>query len=642
MVKFTHQRAVGLGLRGVLLVGLVWLAAPAVGQPMRQKSYPVSALVIEYPLPHERHPDVEELLALELEWRVTRGGLLAPHPATPSTRFPLGEIPPGTRFWTAGLQHLTRELLAEFERRRIGGVIITLPDLEEGSGEDLRRPGETRLRVRIWTGRVENIATVADGWRHSGSVAERTDLPQHDWVRQGSPVQPGGDRGLIDARAIEDYSRRLSRHPGRRVDARLRPGTLTGTSVLEYHVAEYKPWLAYAQMTNTGTRATGHMRQRFGFQHTQLTERDDILRLDYSTASFDQVHGVFGSYETPLGCRCLRLRAFGSWSQYDGSELGDRAFEGLGGSLFEDVEFSGDQWEAGARVDAELLQRGPLFVDVFVGARWRDVSVENENFLGDPVFAEGSERFLLAGGGIRLSYDDWVTRFELEAGLESNLSGAAGTETEQLIELGAVDPETDFNLLRWHGELSFYLEPLLYARRGYGDPGSAARSTLAHEVVVRTLGQWSLGDRLVPQFQQVVGGLHTVRGYRQSVVAGDGAAVGSLEYRIHLSRMLDPGGEPVEIPVIGPFAFRPRSVFARADWDLVLKFFGDLGVVWEESGRNVSYEEETLAGWGFGAELQLLRHVRAGADVAFRRSGLSDGSRPSGRARFHTYLTVTF
>ena len=81
----------------------------------------------------------------------------------------------------------------------------------------------------------------------------------------------------------------------------------------------------------------------------------------------------------------------------------------------------------------------------------------------------------------------------------------------------------------------------MFARRGWGDPGSPSRSTLAHEIVIATRGQYSFDDRLVPQFQQVAGGMFTVRGYEQSIVAGDSAVIGSAEYRYHFARTLDPG-----------------------------------------------------------------------------------------------------
>jgi hemolysin activation/secretion protein len=618
---------------------VLFALSPAHAQtPRRQQSYPVSEFVIENPLPHPDHPSAADLLALQVEMRITKGGLMQPHPTTENVAFPLSAIPPGARVWASGLRYVNAQILAEFERRGIGGVIITLPDLEEGSGRDLRAAGDTRLRLRIWTGRIENIATIADGSRFSGPAAERTNRPEHRYVRDDSPVRAGGDDSLIRIDEIEDYAKRLSRHPGRRVDAKLRPGGLPGTSLLEYHVAEYKPWLVYAQIANNGTEATDELRERFGLSNTQLTGRDDILRLDYITGNFDDVHAGFGSYELPLATPLwqrdrVRLRLDGSWSDYDASEVGVAR-----------LEFGGEQWDAGGRVILNLLQAGGFFLDAFGGAHWRNVTVENELTLAG---GEAEDDFFLPEAGAIATYDGLTAQLYFEAGVDWNVPSVAGTDSETLFELGRSQPSTSFERLRWNGTFSFFLEPIVLYRRGWGDPGAPQRSTLAHEVVLNTRGQWSFDDRLLPQFQQIAGGLYTVRGYEQSVVAGDGAVIGSIEYRLHLARLLDPGPEPIELPVLGPFQVWPRTVFTRPDWDLVLKAFVDAARTYETrtdeaSFVNVAEDRESLLAWGIGAEIQFMRYLRAGVDVAWPRSKLADESTGSDDPQIHAVATIMF
>ena len=187
----------------------------------------------------------------------------------------------------------------------------------------------------------------------------------------------------------------------------------------------------------------------------------------------------------------------------------------------------------------------------------------------------------------------------------------------------------------------------VYARRGWGDPGSPSHSTLAHEVVISTRGQWANDDRLVPQFQQVAGGQFTVRGYDQSIVAGDTAAIGTIEYRYHFARTLDPGGQPIELPIVGPFQAQPRTVYSRADWDLIFKAFFDGAKLWysdtnDPSAVDVNERDEDLFAWGIGAEFQFMRYLRAGVDVAFPRSKLSDGSKGSDDPELHVLVTLMF
>jgi hemolysin activation/secretion protein len=599
------------------------------------QSYPVSAFVIEYPLPHPDLPPISELLDLEVEMRVTRGGLMQPHPTTENVRFRLGAVPPGTRIWDTGLQYVNRQLLAEFERRGIGGVVITLPDLEGRTGRDLRPREEQRLRVRIWTGRVENIATVADCDRFAGSIEERTNRPEHRFVRDGSPVRPGGEQSLIRTDEIEDYTRRLSRQPGRRVDAVLEPGETPGATRLAYHVAEQKPWLAYAQFGNYGTQATTDWRERFGFSHNELTGHDDILRLDYVTGNFDHVHAGFGSYEVPVWkLDRLRARAYGAYSEYDASEVGITR-----------LDFSGTQWEAGGRLYANLWQYRALFVDAYGGARWRNVTVKNDFLLAS---GEAEDDFFLPEVGLATTYEALWSRLDLEVGWETNLGSTASTgDRLELAQLGRIDPDRDFSLMKWNGAFSFYLEPIVYARRGWGDPGSPTHSTLAHEVVIATRGQWAYDDdRLVPQFHQVAGGQFTVRGYDQSIVAGDTVAIGTVEYRYHFARTLDPGAAPIELPVIGPFQVQPRTVYSRPDWDLILKAFADGAKLWYSDSNDPSVDvtepDEDLFAVGLGAELQLMRYLRAGVDVAWPRSKLADGSKGGDSPEIHVLVTLMY
>lgn len=619
------------------LAAVAAFAAPASAQSRRTAalSYPVDAFYIEYALDHPAHPRVSELEALEVELRVTDGGLLSPHPATENVRFPLGRVPAGSRFYTDGLRHVASEILAVFQERGIDGVLVTLPDVETESGRDLRDPGVRSMRVRIWTGRVERVATVADGDRFGDADIEvRTNNPAHAFVRRGSPVQPGGEKGLLRVREIEDYAFRLSRHPGRRVDAVLRPGELPGSTRVDYRVAENRPWMLYAQLANTGTDATTDWRQRFGLVHNQWTGHDDVLRFDYVTGDFDEVHGLFGSYELPIVRESgVRLAASGSWSEYDASEVGiNRA------------EAEGEQWQAGGRLLYEVFQYRELFVDLFAGASWRNVSVDSLTSIGGiptPNIRNADDDFFLPEGGLRVRRHTDVSSGALDLWVDHNVSSVAGTDADELRRLGTLDPDEDFTRLRWEGALSVFLEPALRWRR-YADPSTPASSTLAHELLVSSKGQISFDDRLVPQFQQIAGGLHTVRGYDQAVVAGDTVLIGSAEYRLHLPRLLYPDANPPNLPVLGKVKVRPEHVYGRPDWDLVLKAFVDAArvIITDPDDDGIDYEsDETLIGIGVGAELHLLKYFSARVDVGFPQRGI-DGIDTD--TEVHTSVTVRF
>ena len=220
---------------------------------------------------------------------------------------------------------MNAQILAEFARRGIGAVVITLPDIEERTGRDLRAAGEQRLRVRIWTGRVENVATIADGdrfRRHARGAHQPARAP----LRARGLARARGRRATAwsaprsstttraSCRAIPAAASTRCSSPARCPARRGSPTTWPSRS----------PGSSYAQVGNYGTEATTDWRERFGFSHNQLTGHDDVLRLDYVTGNFDDVHAGFGSYEAPIfQLDRLRLRGYGGYSEYDASELGD-------------------------------------------------------------------------------------------------------------------------------------------------------------------------------------------------------------------------------------------------------------------------------------------------------------------------------
>lgn len=580
---------------------LLWLGGEAHAQPRPPASYPVSAFVLEYVLPHPEQPPVGELLRTEVEFLETPGGYRAPQVWDPRVRVRLDALPasPG-RFFPSGLTQASRGIIAELGRRGIGGVIVTVPDIEEGSGRDLRPEGETRLRLRIWTGRVADVSTMAEGDRFASLPAEsRIDLPAHAWILDDSPVQAGGDRALLRIDAVNEFAMRLSRHPGRRVDAALEPGREPGTTLLRYRVAENRPWYAYAQWSNTGTVDTTKSRPRFGFVSNQVTGHDDILRVDYVSANFDDVHGFFGSYEAPLPfwSRRLRVAVSGDYTRYDASTVG-----------LSFADFTGKQWDVGADLILQAWQRRELFVDLVAGARFTHAKVDND-LLG----TDGEDDFFLPRFGVRVERDTLDSSLRFETDVDFNVSAIAGTSRKQVELLGRANGVKDFTRLRWDGSLSVYLESLL-DRQAWADPSTPGSSTLAHEGYLSFRGQYTFDQRVAPQFEMVAGGLYSVRGYEQSLVAGDTVVMGTAEYRLHLPRLFYPEAAPRQLPVLGPFRAAPQYVYGRPDWDLVLRGFVD--AAWVKDADRYAFEpDDTMLGVGGGVELQLLRNFSVRYDV---------------------------
>ncbi|MGH7337376.1 MAG: ShlB/FhaC/HecB family hemolysin secretion/activation protein, partial [Myxococcota bacterium] len=412
-----------------------------------------------------------------------------------------------------------------------------------------------------------------------------------------------------------DYAAEISRHPGRRVDVEVAPGPRAGTTAVNLRITESKPWYVYAQYANTGTSTTTKNRERFGFTHNQLTGRDDILSLDYTTGDFDEVHAASAAYAAPfdLSSPEWRFALGGGYSQFDAREAG----------IIPASEVEGEDANAGGEISRQLFQHHELFVDAAVGARWQHIEVENRQFPGAPLEAEVN--YAVPHADLRLVRNTTTSALRARLGVLGGWSDTRDSDVDFVFVSGQTLPvkvfdvlgnqnaDDDFALTTLDASWSFYLEPLIDPH-GWRDPDQKKGGTLAHEVALLARGQWAMDYRLVPQFQQVAGGFTTVRGYKQSAVVGDHLALGSAEYRLHLPRLFSPDPSPPELPGMGVFRLRPAHLWDVPDWDLIFRIFGDVAYV-ASTDALASEEEETLASTGGGVELAVRRNLTVRVDV---------------------------
>ena len=276
-----------------------------------------------------------------------------------------------------------------------------------------------------------------------------------------------------------------------------------------------------------------------------------------------------------------------------------------------------------------LLLDEPLFVDLVPGVNYQKVKVNNE-IIDD----SGQAGFVLPYAQLQLTRQD-------DQGLITGMIGIEGSPLSQsnreLTLLGRFRPSEQWARLNWSGSISTFLEPLLDPV-GWADPETPETSTLAHEVAARFSGQYSFGNRLVPQFQSVLGGMYSVRGYAQSVVAGDNSLFGSIEYRFHLPRTFSINPEPLQF-MGSDFHAAPRHVYGRPDWDLILKGFFDAGYVFQSDTQDFE-ADNTLLGAGIGLEFLWKSNLRVQLDWGFALHDLKFGLAQAGSSRL--YVTGTF
>lgn len=482
------------------------------------------------------------------------------------------------------------------------GREVAPPSVEKDLRED-----DTTLTIDVAFADVQQVRSLAAGERFAGAD-HREDHDAHARIRRLSPLKgpasepeiaqgppeppPRGDP--LDRRALDRYVYRLNRHPGRRVDVAVANADSQGGAVLDYLVAENKPWTIFGQLSNTGTDSTREWRERFGFYHNQLTDRDDTLSIDFITAALDESNALLASYEAPwFDTTGLRWRLNGSASEFTAADVGQAR-----------DTFTGESWSIGGELSGILYQRDDLFVDLFAGGRYERIRVQSEVNA-----TEGDTPVFYPYVGLRLDHATERTTTFATVALEWMTPDLAGTDPEELQELGRSEVDEEWTTFRWDLSHSTYLEPLI------GGPGWEARyreglASLAHEVAVSLRGQHTFDSRVIPQAEAVAGGLYTVRGYPESAVAGDNAIMGTIEYRLHYPRLLAPYGPDDTRPTLfgSPFNARSPSPGARPDWDLILRAFLDAARV--TSNNKVVFErDDTLIGAGVGVELLLRRNL---------------------------------
>ncbi|HYE19650.1 MAG TPA: ShlB/FhaC/HecB family hemolysin secretion/activation protein [Tepidisphaeraceae bacterium] len=444
-----------------------------------------------------------------------------------------------------------------------------------------------RARLTISIGRVREVRTTA-GATHRPAEPVRTNAPEYAWIAANSPVgaQPGRD--LVRRELLDEYVFTLNRHPARHVDVAVSSAGYPGEVILDYVVTETDPLTLTAETSNTGTKDTREWRQRFALVHNQLTARDDVLSIDYTTAGFDDYHDVRVAYEFPISpTRTVRGRVYGSFTEFAASDV----------ALALGPAFDGTRYTAGAEIIATVFQRRELFVDAVAGVRYEHASADHAG-------QSGSADFVVPYAGLRLAREGDIESTHAELFVEGRFTGASRSDLDALGRPGA---DGSAVVLRGKITHSFFLEPLLMPERF-----RAAQSSLAHEVVLSARAQTAFGARLIPTARDVLGGFDSVRGYDEASAAGDSALLASAEYRWHVPRSLpiNPNPRPL-FARAAPFHWAPDRPYARPDWDLIFLAFVDAGQTFNAGNND---HDETLVGIGLGVELQFKQNAAVRVD----------------------------
>lgn len=550
-------------------------------------------------------PEVDRLASTAVDLGKTPEGFTAPDKAPEKVTIRLLEQKKVETYSGGALKTICEGLSKEMNRQGLFSVFTVIDPKDIDRNFNDLRGARTDLTILVYAFEIKQIRTVAKG------PAFRSDQvinnPRYARIASHSPLTTSPDVGrgnLLQKEPLEEYISRLNRFPGRRVDAAVSSAGEPGELVLDYLVREDKPLFAYVQVSNTGTETTDEFQERVGVEYRQLAHLDDILSAEYVTSSFSHSNSVIASYQlTALFPDLLKFRVFGSYGEFTASDVGSDL-----------LNFSGESWNAGLVATFSPFRWQGFNFDFFAGATWQNVSVSNQTF-----GLNGQTDFFLPVAGFSLgkATDRYAVAGTVQ--VETNVAEIAGTQAGQLEALGRFQTNKDFVIGKWDLKTSTYLEPLLSPAK-WKTASAVETAALSHEVALSFRGQYTFGDRrLVPQFEEVVGGFNSVRGYPESIASADTVLIASAEYRYHVlhsiaaaARAKEDASVPNSKPPIGSsrFTIHPPTVFGRP-WDLTLRAFTDVGQTFNNRILTSTEVDRTLIGAGIGIELAILRDAKS-------------------------------
>ncbi|MEQ9465229.1 MAG: ShlB/FhaC/HecB family hemolysin secretion/activation protein [Haliea sp.] len=309
---------------------------------------------------------------------------------------------------------------------------------------------------------------------------------------------------------LQDSLRGLELNPMiRKINASLIPGLAPGEADLQLRIEEAKPVRLGLALDNHRSPSVGAERGTVSLEHLNLTGRGD--RLAFRASASEGLKDAYIDYTRPLNSRDTRL-----WLGYQRgeSEVIEAPFDQL------DIESDTESW--GISLSHPVVDRLDRSVELLLGLNH---SRSETWLLGRPFsFSLGARDGKIAATNVSVGAE-WIERGDddvlaLRASLRYGLDWFGATtipdaSPTRQAETGARIPESQFTVL---------LTQVQYARR---------LAWLDSQLVFSSVWQQAF-DSLLSVEKMALGGVYSVRGFRENQLVRDSGVSGSLEWRVPL------------------------------------------------------------------------------------------------------------
>ena len=260
-------------------------------------------------------------------------------------------------------------------------------------------------------------------------------------------------------------------------------------------VADRNPQSLFFAADNTGNEETKDLRMTIGYQHSNLSNTDQMITASFTSSPEDtDKASQFGiSYRVPLYSHGAALEFLVSNSDVDSGEVAD------------DFDVSGKGSVVSAMYTRPILSDGSFNHNWSIGLQ--DKVFENDlSFAGIPIGTDVRSRPLILGYDLSNKFNS--SAINAYVSVAANVSGGTNNEDEDyaLIRAGA---EADWSLIRFGGDYSYYF-------------------TNKWHFTGRLDAQVS-SEPLIPGEQFGVGGMSSLRGFEERSIQGDSGTSLRLE-----------------------------------------------------------------------------------------------------------------
>ncbi|MBK1648018.1 ShlB/FhaC/HecB family hemolysin secretion/activation protein [Rhabdochromatium marinum] len=409
-----------------------------------------------------------------------------------------------------------------------GVVLVPNQDLSDGV-----------LRVQVIAGTLAEVRVTGQGRLNPAYVSRR--------------IHPDPEATFNRFELQERFQLLLQDPLIEQLQGGLQPGDGPGVAVLDLAVTPARPWELYLRTDNARPPSTGAVRAYVGGTLRNLTGWGDALDL-YIGQSFEG-QGREGAidWSIPLNARGTRVSI--GYKRSDAPLIEETLRE---------LNIQSETQRAEIALSHELWHNLQSSLELGLMLSWAE---NKTTLLGKPFdFSPGS-----VSGESRVSAARLLTNYARRSDRQ-----ALALYSQFSLGLDAMDatmhdfgwPDSDF--FSWRGQAQ-------YVRR-LSDKGA--------QLILRGAAQLS-GDILLPLERFSVGGMYTVRGYRENTLVGDQGYAATIEAR---------------------YPIWQGQGFAQTEQVLQLAVFSDVGSAWDHASFR---KRQTIASVGLGLLWSLDERLRA-------------------------------